>query len=80
MTELFHISDGNKVGNGPLKQLNLKDFTIVYGEAFMAANKEYVTDFLTQLHQRQKEFEECSDEQEISDEEEIGNCPRSPPA
>ena len=69
--ELLHICEGNIVGNGPLKQLTLKDFNIVYGEDFMAENQEYVTDFLTELHQRQKEFEECSDEQEISDEEEI---------
>ena len=37
--ELFHICDGNKVGNGPLKQLNLKDFTIVYGEDFMGCKQ-----------------------------------------
>ena len=73
MTELLHICEGNIVGNCPLKQLTLKDFIIVYGKDFnfMAENHKYVTDFLTELHQCQKEFEECSDEQEISDEEEI---------
>ena len=68
MTELFHISDGNIVENGPLKQLNLRDFTVVYGEEFMDENQEYVTAFLNELHQRQNELEECSHEQEIIDE------------
>ena len=76
--ELFRISDWNKVGvvgNGPLKQLNLKDFNVVYGEDFMERNQEYVTDFLNELHQRQTDLEEGAHDpqivEDISDEPQI---------
>ena len=58
--ELFRISHGNIVGNGPLQQLNLKDFNVVYGEELMERNQEYVTDFLNELHQRQNDLEEST--------------------
>ena len=74
--ELFHICDGNIVGNGPLKQLNLRDFNVVYGEEFMERNQEYVTDFLNELHQCQNEFEEGTHEPQISDVEDISDEPQ----
>ena len=64
--ELFHFSDGNIVRNYRVKELTLKDFCCVYGTDFMAENHNYVRKFLTELHQRKKQFEEPSDEQEIS--------------
>jgi len=79
--ELFRISDWNKVGvvgNGPLKQLNLKDFNVVYGEEFMERNQEYVTDFLNELHQRQTDLEEGTHDpqivEDISDEPQISEA------
>jgi len=37
----------------------------VYGNAFIAGNHKYVTDFLTELHKRKYMFEISSDVKEI---------------
>ena len=71
--ELFRLSCGKIVGNGPGPQLNLKDFTKVYGEAKMERNQEYVTDFLNELHQRQNELEQDTHDPQISDVEDISD-------
>ena len=75
--ELFRLSRGNIVGNGPVPQLNLKDFIVVYGEQNMERNQEYVTDFLNELHQRQNELEEDTHEPQISDVEDISDEPHT---
>ena len=66
VTELHHSSGGQIVGSSPIKELTLNDFICVYGNDFMAENHKYVTDFLTELHQRKNMFEMSSDEQEIN--------------
>ena len=52
VTEIHHSSGGQIVGSSPIKELTLNNFISVYGNAFIAANHKYVTDFLTELHKR----------------------------
>ena len=52
VTEIHHSSGGQIVGSSPIKEQTLNYFISVYGNAFIAANHKYVTDFLTELHKR----------------------------
>ena len=57
VTELHHSIGGKIVVSSPIKELTLKDYSYVYGKDFMAENQNYVTTFLTELHQRKNKFE-----------------------
>ena len=65
--ELHYSNIGGKInGSQPIKELTLKDYTMVYGKEFMSENKEYVTKFVTELNNRKKKFEKSREEQEKS--------------
>ena len=65
--ELHYSNIGGKInGSQPIKELTLKDYTMVYGKEFISENKEYVTKFVTELNNRKKKFEKSREEQEKS--------------